>query len=392
MNQNFTPTQLFNLLKKNELYKYGISKDDLLASLKHTTDSIIDNTIQFNIFNKRDNFSVGTLEEKLVLRKLNDNILRIYKGHQANRKVIVSQISILLAESYPGFVIKTDLKSFFESIDRNRLLEKLHDNSILSYYSLQLLKNIFSNPVMSTINGLPRGINVSSTLSEIYMQKFDKIIRRIDGVYYYARYVDDIVIFINSERLVDNVKSSVINYLEIGLELNEKKTQIYSLARPDARKPLEFLGYKFTVKRIPRKPIELSISIADKKIKRIKTRIVKSFLDYLLNGDFNLLENRVKFLSGNFSIKSNKKGNILKAGIYYNYSQVNDLSVLTDLNMFYHKLLNSKKTSLGVKINASLTTVQKYRLSKYSFVHGYINKVYYKFRPETIVNIKRCWI
>ena len=62
--------------------------------------------------------------------------------------------------------------------------------------------------------------------------------------------------------------------------------------------------------------------IADKKIKKIKNRIIRSLTQFVKTGDFALLENRLKFLTGNYSIKKREKTNDLKAGIYYNYSLI----------------------------------------------------------------------
>ena len=58
------------------------------------------------------------------------------------------------------------------------------------------------------------------------------------------------------------------------------------------------------------------------KIKKIKNRIIRSLTQFVKTGDFALLENRLKFLTGNYSIKKREKTNDLKAGIYYNYSLI----------------------------------------------------------------------
>lgn len=53
---------------------------------------------------------------------------------------------------------------------------------------------------LSFENGLPRGLSISSVMSELYMKYFDLRIRRLEGVYYYARFVDDIVVFVVMRR------------------------------------------------------------------------------------------------------------------------------------------------------------------------------------------------
>lgn len=389
MNQSFSPHQLLRFLKKNELNNYGFSKEALIAELEEKCVEIINGTFEFTFKPVGEYSLTNELSEKLILRKLNDNLKRLYKDQQSNRRIIIAQIKTLLEETCPMFVIKTDVESFYESIDRNRLVDKLKDDAMLSFYSLKLLYKVFLNPEIIGKSGLPRGLNISSTLSEIYMRKFDRWIRRYDGVYFYARYVDDIIIFVNQKETAERIKEEINENLEEGLKKKESKTEIFSVYK-STTKPIEYLGYKFTSKIIKKKKV-VNISIADKKVKKIKTRIVKSFLEFIKEKDFDLLESRIKFLTGNFSIKINSEGNELKAGIYYNYLYLNDYYILNDLNIFYHKIIRSNANRFGTKINASLTTASKDLLSKYSFLHGHRNKVYYHFTPDMINQIKSCW-
>jgi len=389
MNQNFFPQQLIKLIKKSELNDYRLTMPEVARLLDDVYVKINDGSFEFNLKNINGNYLTEDLIEKLVLRKLNDNLKRLYKDEQSNRRIIISQIKTLLEETCPMFVLKTDIQSFYESIQRKRIVEKLEDDGMLSYYSLKLIGKVFTNALLIEKSGLPRGLNISSTLSEIHMRKFDRWLREFDGVYYYARYVDDIIIFTNQKENAEKIKEEININLETGLRKNESKTDVYTINRSLTR-PIEYLGYKFTTKKNKKDKLVI-ISIADKKVKKIKTRIVNSFLDYIKTNDFDLLHNRIKFLTGNFSIRTSPEGNELKAGIYYNYSYLNDFSVLNNLNVFYRKIIASKRTSFGRQLDLLLTTGKKDILSKYSFIHGHKNKVYYNFKPEKINQIKMCW-
>ena len=127
MNQNFTSQQLIKLVKRNELFDYGTTKEDLLSELDLIYNDIISNNFQFDIKKVKDYYLTTRLSHKLVLRKLNDNIKRIYKDEQSNRRIIIQQIKTLLEETCPMWILKTDIESFYESIDRNILLEKLQN-------------------------------------------------------------------------------------------------------------------------------------------------------------------------------------------------------------------------------------------------------------------------
>ncbi|MCB0541359.1 MAG: hypothetical protein KDE33_27875, partial [Bacteroidetes bacterium] len=128
---------------------------------------------------------------------------------------------------------------------------------------------------------------------------------------------------------------------------------------------------------------------AEKKITKIKTRIIKAFLDFSKNKDFNLLENRVQFLTGNYSIRKSEEGNSLRAGIYYNYLQVTNHSVFIELNQLLRKSIYSKSPNFGAKIG--LSNIQKSKLSKYCFLAGFEKKVFFQFSYIEMQQIIKCW-
>ena len=398
MNQNFTSEQLIKLCTDHEQRSCVGGKGSLIGLLDLSYDDIIKDKYDFDLISKSDYILVNgdktkpeNLVHSLVLRKLNDNIKRIYKEEQANRRLIISQLKILLEESCPKWIIRSDVKSFYESIDHNRILSKLHDDCLLSYHSLRLLYKVFNNPCYSG-RGLPRGLCVSSTMSEIYMRNFDKWIRQCSGVYYYARFVDDIIILCSSKDSAEAVMSALPLQLDdiCNLKINNKKHYLIDVNKLDEENKLEYLGYQFKYKEKDGKKV-LVISIADKKIKKIKNRIIRSLTQFIKTGDFSLLENRLKFLSGNYSIKHRKKTNDLKAGIYYNYALINDYSCLDDLDIFFHKALHSKNKSFGHQINGALNSTQKKRLSRFSFRYGFQNKIHYPFKGADIQKINSCW-
>lgn len=443
MNQSFKSSELINLCKQVEYILFDISEEDLKFELEKQYEEITSETFEFDIKHTGSFYLTNELKDKLVLRKLNDNIKRIYKDEQANRRLIISQIITLLSETYPHWIIKTDISAFFESINRNRIIQKFKDDSILSYQSMHLLQKIFSNSSLATSAGLPRGMNISSSLSEIYMRKFDRWVRKYDGVYYYARFVDDIIIFSHNKQDSIALLKDLNYQLEIltpGLKINESKTDLYegkNLKLLDKitgnaatkKKELEYLGYlfkkvdenlrlpdfkKFTsieklrytidnftsvivnesinyiqfdnINEKP-KPI-LKVSIADKKIRKIKSRIIKAFLGFGKDKNFELLKKRIKFLTGNYSIKHSELGNDLRAGMYYNYSNVNDLKVFYDLNLFYKRAMYSKR-NFGTKVG--LTILQKEELNKFCFVSGFEKKIYHSFTYLEMEEIIKCW-
>ncbi|MCU0350210.1 MAG: RNA-directed DNA polymerase [Flavobacterium sp.] len=445
MNQSFQRQQLIRLCKKAEYIDYGMTINELTDSLDVLYKEIVNDSFDFSLKQVNEYFLTEDLPNKLILRKLNDNIKRIYKDEQANRRIIISQVKTLLSETCPFWVIKTDINKFYESIDRERMISKFQDDSMLSYQSRFLLKKVFENSKLTGKTGVPRGMNISATMSELYMRKFDRWVRTYDSVYFYARFVDDIIIFSNSIKDSLNLIADLNPQLKVlaeGLSINQDKTELFdgmSLEKlnitngnriyKSLRHKLDYLGYSFSKDIIPKKIVlkkfqnidklrytleekysviennpvsvifldaiqpekhsSLIVSIADKKVKKIKTRIIKALLDFSKNKNFDLLEKRIQFLTGNYSVRKSEDGNSLRAGIYYNYLQVTNHSVFIELNELLRKSIFSKTPSFGAKI--SLSKVQKIKLSKYCFKAGFENKVHFEFSYTEMQDIIKCW-
>ncbi len=401
MKQNFNSQELLKYLKKGELIRNRLEKDDVALEIDKLEATILNESFDFSIKSNGEYYYIEDVAQKLIVRKLNDNIKRIYKDEQANRKFIIHQVKTLLNETAPFWIIKTDIKAFYESIDRDRILKKLKNDAMLSYYSISLLKTIFSSTNIITKTGVPRGLSVSAILSEIYMRNFDKSIMRHKDVYYYARFVDDIIIFLNNQKsaitLFDGL-DEIISDLKLSLRINREKTELIDglnfkiMKKGYNRRPIhnniEYLGYKFHLDEIEKK---LQISIADKKIQKIKSRIVKSYIDYIKNGDFDLLKKRIKFLTGNYGISETADGTILKAGIHFNYIHINNLNILNELNVFHRKLMYSKKGNLGKKLALKLSIANRDILKKHCFIAGYTNKTYNSFSFVEMGQIIKCW-
>ena len=150
------------------------------------------------------------------------------------------------------YYIKLDIKDFFPSIDRNKLLEnascmlehtelKVEKESIIKY--LESLMNFDVKPLYKVLPeksetstdcrniGIPIGMLSSGFLANIYLFCFDlymdKMIkdaydnRRILG---YFRYVDDIVIITDDEKGLKNAIKEVEGEFEkLGLKVNKDK-------------------------------------------------------------------------------------------------------------------------------------------------------------------------
>ncbi|WP_299104527.1 antiviral reverse transcriptase Drt3a [uncultured Tenacibaculum sp.] len=411
LTQSFSASDLLKLITYEDYKRYvgiGESRDKTFEIMTEVSQKICSDGFKVTsikeILNGEDKiFSLQKIEDDFALRKINDSVKRFYKVKQADRNLIVNQIIVLLQEAIPMSIIKLDLKKFYESIDRKWIINKLKEDALLSSSSIKILEDFLDSNEFSSFTGLPRGIGISATLSELYLRDFDRKVNRLNTVYYFARYVDDIILFtIDSPKtLIKKIEDNEL--LRKPLTFNKKKTRIFEINNYDnsniSNLSFEYLGYKFVFNDLCKKTgyefkdKNITVSIAKKKVKKYKTRIVYSFLDYLKNNDFSLLEDRLKFLSGNYPIKKNpSEGTVLYAGLYYNYPFINDDDVLENLTSFLRKIINARNKSFGNKIASSLTQNEKGVLSKYDFLAGWKNrKLNSDFRPERVKIIKKCW-
>lgn len=389
--QSFSAKSLYACTTQAERRNSGLKKDELIEAIGNEVgDTIVEGTYRFRIkqvwdmyLNGRKKKDFDYLCQNLILRKLHDNIKAIYKVQQADRNNIVRQMKILLSENVDMWVVRLDVRHFYESINRVKLITKLVEDARLSYPSITLLQSLFKDPVVASGTGLPRGLGVSAAMSELYMKYFDLSIRRVEGVYYYARFVDDIIVFCSSERSRDLVWEEAKSGLsDLGLDLNVEKSYTWS---PNSRGvELIYLGYAFK-----KSGGVVDISIADKKIKVIKTRLTKSFVRFAKDRNFNFLKLRIKFLTGNFTLYQSDTLLPIKVGIFFNYKLATNIECLEELDKYYQRLLHCRAGKLGSRI--ALTKTELKDLEKYSFRFGYTNHVNHHFTNDQMVMITNCW-
>lgn len=329
-------------------------------------------------------------EHHYAEKQISKNLRRLYKVKQANRNQIVSQLADLLEDKFPYHFIRTDVSSFYESIDHASLMKKLEDDQLLSHISLRLTKNLlaqFSSLMGYSGVGLPRGIGLSSYLAELYMRDFDQEIRGLEDVVFYARYVDDIIAVFAPTPM-----SSPKGYLpkieaalkKKGLSKNQSKTDESkfdndgnSLCRSALK--FDYLGYEFIFD--PKPKIRLSASKQAKYTARLEASFTRYHLQKSKNprNAYRLLLRRVRFLTGNTQLTHNKQNAFV--GIYFSNPHLTDLSQLLRLD--------GKLKGLSSKVPS---TSLKDKLGKLSFVEGYEQKIFRRFhRKNEFREIVKAW-
>lgn len=326
--------------------------------------------------------TTDTAENYFAIKQLQYNVRKSFNVKQANRFAIVNQINSLLIDNFPKIVIRTDIKSFYESIPHDKLLAKINDNPLLSFLSKKLIWKILKDFLVESRStdkiGIPRGIGVSAYLAELYMRDIDKEISSLKDVTYYARYVDDIIIVFTPTTnqkvpsYIDRVKTIMESNTD--LKINPAKTKEIDLVKSNAVCNLNFLGYQFQFKDLKFVQIKLS----NDKFDKYRNRITKAIQEFIAQSNFDsrgarrILIHRLNFLTGNTRLENNKE-NVL-VGIYYTNSLLSEpLDDLVTLDKF-----------LADEVDANIANADlRRRLKLFSFKKGFEEKKYVNFSSKT---------
>lgn len=347
-------------------------------------------------------YQIKNLEHNLILRKFSRNIRRLTKVKQADRNTIIKCLKQLLSEGHCFRVYKMDLRSFYESIDRRDIEHRLRRDHGLSPPTLHVFQSFSAWLNSANILGLPRGLAVSAVLSEYVMRHFDQNVKSMDGVYYYARYVDDIVAITTGGENRKSFLRSVRKNLPSGIQLNDEKTKIIQFDKPKTKPQMDgvegyvdFLGYRFAVYRMLNSPIvrKVHADISPNKTTRLKTRITLSVFRFINDGNFVDLFDRLRILTGNYNVYDFERKIRRNVGIYYNYRFVDEAhsTALMELDAFLKKILLSNSGRIGGQLNAMLSRKQKRQLLTLSFRRSFVSKSFHHFPINRLTHLAGCW-
>lgn len=165
----------------------------------------------------------------------------------------LERIEALLQEGYVH-VVDADLKSYFDTIPKDRLLgrvrERVSDSQVLRLVEQFLEQGVMDGlSVMTPEKGTPQGAVISPLLANLYLNPLDHLLT--EAGYAMVRYADDFVILCRSREDAVQALARVQTWVEEnGLTLHPTKTKIVD-ARTDG---FDFLGYTFRGSlRLPRK-------------------------------------------------------------------------------------------------------------------------------------------
>lgn len=175
----------------------------------------------------------------------------------------LERVEVLLKEGYV-YVVDADLKSYFDTIPHDRLLDRVREK-VSDSRVLRMIQMFLEQGVMDGLSqwvpeeGTPQGAVISPLLANIYLNPLDHLLE--DAGFAMARYADDFVILCRSREDAARALALVEAWVaENGLTLHPTKTRIV-----DARtEGFDFLGYHLRgALRLPR----------DKSLKKLKDTV-----------------------------------------------------------------------------------------------------------------------
>jgi len=159
-------------------------------------------------------------------------------AHQA-----VKQVQRSIREDH-RVAVDLDLEKFFDRVDHDLLMNRL-GRRVTDWRLLRLIGRylragvVIDNQLQPTRQGVPQGSPLSPLLANLVLDELDQ---ELEGRgHRFARYADDVVILVKSERAGQRVMASIAHFLERRLKLtvNAEKSQVVKTDQ------LSFLGFSF---------------------------------------------------------------------------------------------------------------------------------------------------
>ena len=218
---------------------------------------------------------IPTVKDRFVQQAIHQELSILYDpyfsdssfGFRPNRSThqAVKQAQAYI-EQGNEWVVDIDLEKFFDTINQDRLMQRL-SKGIGDKRTLRLINKFLKAGAMvggleeQRIAGTPQGGPLSPLLSNIVLDELDKELE-LRG-HKFCRYADDCNIYVKSEKAGQRVMESITNFIEkkLKLRVNRDKSGVRHCSK------VKFLGYTILAKG--------GIRVADKSIQRFKEKVKK---------------------------------------------------------------------------------------------------------------------
>ena len=189
-----------------------------------------------------------------------------FRLKKSARQAIETVKELAMKRARVCHVVDCDLKAFFDTVDHQKLMEKLRDHvgdpellELINYY-LKAGAITPKGEFIDNLKGVPQGGPLSPLLGNVLLNELDNELE--SRGHDFVRYADDFVILCSSPKAGQRILASISRYLRSKLKLtvNTVKSKVVKLAQAS------FLGFK-----IQRRKIRWT----EKSMKRFKAEVRK---------------------------------------------------------------------------------------------------------------------
>lgn len=172
---------------------------------------------------------------------INDSFsCRVDKGtHRAVKRLKEFCQKLSKNNSRNIFILKCDIKKFFDSIDRGILI-KIIKKKIFDHELIWLIDKIIKSYKKEENRGIPLGNVTSQLFANIYLNEFDRFVKHELKIRYYIRYCDDFIILRENKENLIGLVQKINDFLDRGLNLSLHSDKIIIRGY---RQGIDFLGY-----------------------------------------------------------------------------------------------------------------------------------------------------
>lgn len=137
------------------------------------------------------------------------------------------------------FVLKCDIKKFFDSVDQEILTEAIK-NKTSDQDFIWLIEKIIKSYKKEEDRGIPLGNVTSQLFANVYLNELDQFIKHKLKIEYYIRYCDDFVILEENKSDLFLIAEKINEFLNNSLSLSLHSDKIVIRKY---RQGIDFLGY-----------------------------------------------------------------------------------------------------------------------------------------------------
>ena len=278
--------------------------------------------------------------ENMLSHYLKQQLDRAFHIKYASRSKIINLLfnTLVATKNMNDFVIvRADFKSFFDSVKSEYVYEKYILPSIIKREDKQLLEKYVEN-----FKYCYAGLCLSNGMTEIVCKDFDIVLKaRLSeyGVFFYERYVDDMLImfnnYISENRIKNIIRETIIEVFgscPVRLSSSPGKFSYISRRNLVSSQNFNFLGYEFfilkTVNGRRDEIIDFEYGIAEKKRTKYSNMIERAFINYKLTGNDEVFRQQLKIFSSRVVIARQILGSNfdwLTKGVIANYNELQNV-------------------------------------------------------------------